>query len=160
VTSARSPRSGELETSFARSLVPKLTALRRDLETYLDYYNYDRAHTGRSPTGAPVAGVGCEEDEAEMNDQRRHISESVQPRRLFTPAAAFVPDPAVAARRGGSLVPLQQLETTLLVAGPAWDVNGSRKQRVVTPCTLPRLARRGDQRAGRAKSRRSSNCLP
>jgi transposase InsO family protein len=33
--------------SFARSLVPKLTALERDLAHYLGYYNFDRAHTGR-----------------------------------------------------------------------------------------------------------------
>ena len=33
--------------SFARSLVPKLTALTRDLDEYLGYYNTDRAHTGR-----------------------------------------------------------------------------------------------------------------
>ena len=43
--------------SFARSLVPKLTALRRDLESYLDYYNYDRAHTGRHTNGKTPAEV-------------------------------------------------------------------------------------------------------
>jgi transposase InsO family protein len=37
--------------SFARSLVPKITALRRDLEEYLAYYNFDRAHTGRLTKG-------------------------------------------------------------------------------------------------------------
>jgi transposase InsO family protein len=37
--------------SFARSLVPKITALRRDLEEYLAYYNFDRAHTGRLTRG-------------------------------------------------------------------------------------------------------------
>jgi transposase InsO family protein len=37
--------------SFARSLVPKLTALERDLERYLDYYDFDRAHTGRLTRG-------------------------------------------------------------------------------------------------------------
>jgi len=37
--------------SFARSLVPKITALRRDLEEYLAYYNADRAHTGRHNLG-------------------------------------------------------------------------------------------------------------
>ena len=37
--------------SFARSLVPKLTALRRDLDEYLTYYNTDRAHTGRHTHG-------------------------------------------------------------------------------------------------------------
>jgi transposase InsO family protein len=43
--------------SFARSLVPKLTALRRDLEDYLDYYNFDRAHTGRHTQGRTPAQV-------------------------------------------------------------------------------------------------------
>jgi transposase InsO family protein len=37
--------------SFARSLVPKLTALGRDLVEYLSYYNFDRAHTGRLTQG-------------------------------------------------------------------------------------------------------------
>jgi transposase InsO family protein len=37
--------------SFARSLVPKLTALERDLNQYLRYYNFDRAHTGRLTKG-------------------------------------------------------------------------------------------------------------
>jgi transposase InsO family protein len=37
--------------SFARSLVPKYTALRKDLEHYLRYYNFDRAHTGRLTRG-------------------------------------------------------------------------------------------------------------
>lgn len=43
--------------SFARSLVPRYTALRRDLETYLDYYNFDRAHTGRHTKGRTPAEV-------------------------------------------------------------------------------------------------------
>ena len=38
--------------SFARSLLPKLTALERDLERYLAYYNFDRAHTGRLTRGS------------------------------------------------------------------------------------------------------------
>ncbi|MFQ5528707.1 MAG: DDE-type integrase/transposase/recombinase [Thermoanaerobaculia bacterium] len=37
--------------SFARSLVPKLTALERDLKRYLAEYNFDRAHTGRLTQG-------------------------------------------------------------------------------------------------------------
>lgn len=37
--------------AFARSLVPKSTALKRDLEQYLRYYNFDRAHTGRLTKG-------------------------------------------------------------------------------------------------------------
>jgi len=38
--------------AFARSLVPKLTALQRDLKQYLGYYNFDRAHTGRLTQGS------------------------------------------------------------------------------------------------------------
>lgn len=46
--------------TFARSLVPKLTALRRDLDAYLDYYNYDRAHTGRHTKGRiPATVIGA-----------------------------------------------------------------------------------------------------
>jgi transposase InsO family protein len=37
--------------AFARSLVPKVTALARDLERYLQEYNFDRAHTGRLTRG-------------------------------------------------------------------------------------------------------------
>jgi transposase InsO family protein len=39
--------------TFARSLVPKSTALRRDLEQYMGYYNWDRGHTGRRSNGQP-----------------------------------------------------------------------------------------------------------
>ncbi len=37
--------------SFARSLVPKMGGLSRDLESYLAYYNEERAHTGRLTQG-------------------------------------------------------------------------------------------------------------
>jgi transposase InsO family protein len=37
--------------SFARSLVPKLGGLERDLERYLAYYDTERAHTGRYTRG-------------------------------------------------------------------------------------------------------------
>jgi transposase InsO family protein len=37
--------------AFARSLVPKMTALQRDLDEYLCGYNFDRAHTGRLTNG-------------------------------------------------------------------------------------------------------------
>jgi len=37
--------------SFARSLVPKLGGLERDLEHYLAFYNTERAHTGRYTQG-------------------------------------------------------------------------------------------------------------
>ncbi len=41
--------------SFARALVPRYTALKRDLESYLKYYNFERAHTGRRNVGRPPA---------------------------------------------------------------------------------------------------------
>lgn len=37
--------------SFARSLVPKIGGLARDLEAYLRFYNDERAHTGRLTRG-------------------------------------------------------------------------------------------------------------
>jgi transposase InsO family protein len=43
--------------SFARSLIPKLTALERDLKQYLGYYNFDRAHTGRLTRGRVPAEI-------------------------------------------------------------------------------------------------------
>ena len=43
--------------SFARSLVPKLTALQHDLRDYLRYYNTDRAHTGRLTNGRVPAEI-------------------------------------------------------------------------------------------------------
>ena len=43
--------------AFARSLVPKITGLRRDLDEYLDYFNTDRAHTGRLTRGRIPADI-------------------------------------------------------------------------------------------------------
>ena len=43
--------------SFARSLAPKITALKRDLDEYLTDYNYDRAHTGRHTNGRIPADI-------------------------------------------------------------------------------------------------------
>jgi transposase InsO family protein len=43
--------------AFARSLVPRSTALRQDLDDYLDEYNYDRAHTGRLTHGRVPADI-------------------------------------------------------------------------------------------------------
>ena len=37
--------------AFARSLAPRSTALVRDLDEYLAYFNFDRAHTGRLTKG-------------------------------------------------------------------------------------------------------------
>jgi transposase InsO family protein len=43
--------------TFARALVPKSTALKRDLADYLRYYNHDRAHTGRLTKGRIPADI-------------------------------------------------------------------------------------------------------
>ena len=43
--------------SFARSLVPRMTALQRDLDEYLQTYNFDRAHTGRLTKGRLPADI-------------------------------------------------------------------------------------------------------
>jgi transposase InsO family protein len=43
--------------AFSRSLAPKITALQRDLDEYLRYYNYDRAHTGRITGGRVPADI-------------------------------------------------------------------------------------------------------
>jgi transposase InsO family protein len=43
--------------AFARSLVPKMTALQRDLDEYLAEYNTDRAHTGRLTQGRVPADI-------------------------------------------------------------------------------------------------------
>jgi transposase InsO family protein len=43
--------------AFARSLVPKMTALSKDLDQYLIDYNYDRAHTGRLTQGRVPADI-------------------------------------------------------------------------------------------------------
>lgn len=43
--------------TFARALVPKLTALARDLRSYLVYYNHDRPNTGRFARGRIPADI-------------------------------------------------------------------------------------------------------
>ena len=43
--------------AFARSLVPKITGLRRDLDEFLETYNFDRAHTGRLTQGRVPADI-------------------------------------------------------------------------------------------------------
>jgi transposase InsO family protein len=43
--------------AFARSLIPKSTALARDLDEYLTDYNTDRAHTGRHTQGRVPADI-------------------------------------------------------------------------------------------------------
>jgi transposase InsO family protein len=43
--------------AFARSLVPKITGLKRDLDEYLNHFNTDRAHTGRLTQGRIPADI-------------------------------------------------------------------------------------------------------
>ena len=43
--------------AFARSLAPKITALRRDLAEYHDEFNHDRAHNGRLTKGRVPADI-------------------------------------------------------------------------------------------------------
>jgi transposase InsO family protein len=43
--------------AFARSLIPKTSALQRDLDDYLAEYNYDRAHTARLTRGRVPADI-------------------------------------------------------------------------------------------------------
>ena len=43
--------------AFARYLYPRYTGLRRELETYLRYYNYDRVHHGRLTRGRIPADI-------------------------------------------------------------------------------------------------------
>jgi transposase InsO family protein len=43
--------------AFARSLVPRITALQRDLDQYLIDYKLDRAHTGRLTNGRVHADI-------------------------------------------------------------------------------------------------------
>ena len=43
--------------AFARYLYVRLTGLRRELDTYLDYYNTDRVHHGRLTQGTIPADI-------------------------------------------------------------------------------------------------------
>jgi transposase len=43
--------------SFARYLQVRYRGLQRDLAAYLDYYNHERAHTGRNTRGRPPADL-------------------------------------------------------------------------------------------------------
>ena len=69
--------------AFARSLVPRSTALQRDLDEYLNTYNLDRAHTGRLTNGRVPADIvyGAHKTRpVQMNPTCRHISGLGRPR--------------------------------------------------------------------------------
>jgi hypothetical protein len=78
VRRARSDESEEgkaLAAAFARSLIPKYTGLRLDLDRYLNYYNTDRAHTGRWTKGrTPEEVIGKGEDVVSLERMCRQIS--------------------------------------------------------------------------------------
>jgi transposase InsO family protein len=82
--------------SFSRSLVPKLTALQRDLVEYLTYYNFDRAHTGRLTKGRVPAGIvyAAPKNASHEMSNRRYISGSGQPSRARRTAAGSTRAPA------------------------------------------------------------------
>jgi hypothetical protein len=66
--------------AFARYLYPRYTGLKRELERYLVYYDFDRVHHG-PPDTWPHPGrhrLRCPQDGGEMSRECRHISESVQ----------------------------------------------------------------------------------
>ena len=44
-------------TAFARYLYPRYTSLRRELDTYLRFYNHDRVHHGRLTRGRIPANI-------------------------------------------------------------------------------------------------------
>lgn len=61
--------------AFARYLYVRLTELRRELETYLRYYNTDRVHHGRLTAGRiPADIVYGPQDGGEMRRSCRYIS--------------------------------------------------------------------------------------
>ena len=65
--------------SFARSMIPKYTALRRDLVQYLRFYNFDRAHTGRHTAGREPPSWSmvlerCAHDEPQLSTHPVHCS--------------------------------------------------------------------------------------
>ncbi|MCA1700434.1 MAG: hypothetical protein LC790_16655, partial [Actinobacteria bacterium] len=43
--------------AFARYIQPRFTGLRRDLDTYLSYYNFERVHSGRLTRGRVPADI-------------------------------------------------------------------------------------------------------
>ena len=43
--------------AFARYLYPRLSGLRRELDTYLEFYNHDRVHHGRLTRGQIPADI-------------------------------------------------------------------------------------------------------
>jgi transposase InsO family protein len=64
-------------SSFSRSLVPKTTALQRDLDEYPADYNLDRAHTGRLSQQTRPSRYRLRRPQnqtTEMSTNRRYIS--------------------------------------------------------------------------------------
>ncbi len=65
--------------AFARYLYPRYTGLKRELERYLVYYDFDRVHHGRLTRGR-IPGrhrLRCPQDGGEMSRECRHISVTV-----------------------------------------------------------------------------------
>jgi transposase InsO family protein len=66
--------------AFARYLHVRFTGLKRDLEVFVDEYNFDRVHNGRLTTRPHSRRhrLRCQEGEDEMSRKCRHISVTVQ----------------------------------------------------------------------------------
>ncbi len=69
--------------AFARYLYPRYTGLKRELDTYLRFYNNDRVHHGTTHTGThpPRHRLPCPQDGGKMSRTCRHIPETAQTRR-------------------------------------------------------------------------------
>ena len=66
-----------LAPRFARYIYPRLTGLRRELDTYLRFYNHDRVHHGRLTRGQIPADIVYGARKMERDQPPcRHISES------------------------------------------------------------------------------------
>lgn len=67
--------------AFARYLYPRYSGLRRELDTYLSFYNTDRVHHGRLTGTHPRRHrLRCPQDGGKMSRTCRHISEAAHPR--------------------------------------------------------------------------------
>ena len=62
-----------LATLIRPLLVPKLTALQRDLVDYLRYYNFDRAHTGRLTKGRVPGEIVYGARKCESRDEQTSL---------------------------------------------------------------------------------------
>ena len=100
--------------AFARYLQVRLTGLRRELEVFVDDYNFRRAHDGRhTEVGLRPTSSTVLEDGAEMSRKRRHISESVQLRRPRLRGGSRSPSIDRGFQRTGRTTSIPRLDTEI-----------------------------------------------